>query len=73
MIRLDEEEIEHEVKYVEQRLLNEVLTVVMYLNKNGVRLDVVRKMIETKIDHAFEAYDNIRDRYDDVIDKFRGV
>ena len=45
----------------------------MYLNKNGVRLDVVRKMIETKIDHAFEAYDNIRDRYDDVIDKFRGV
>ena len=70
---MNEEEVKNEVAHVEQRLLNEILTVVMYLNKNGVRLDMVRDMIETKIDHAFEAYENIRYKYDDVIDKFRGV
>ncbi len=69
---MNEEEVKNEVAHVEQRLLNEILTVVMYLNKNGVRLDMVRDMIETKIDHAFDAYEKIRDKYDDVVNGFRG-
>ena len=69
---MNKEEIQNEVACVENRLLNEILTVVMYLNKNGVPLNVVHDMIDSKVEHAFDAYEKIRDEYDDIIHGFRG-
>ena len=58
---------------VETDLFQHLVTVIMYLNKNGVPLEEVRYMIEMKLDHAFDMYDNIRDAYNDTIRKFRGL
>ena len=56
-------EQEKELDKCEERLFEELLGVILYLNKNGIPLDSVREMILMKVDEAFIAYEehNLRD------------
>ena len=73
MTQLNDEEIKKEVQDVENHFFTEILSVIMYLNKNGLRVDRVRDMINFKIDCAFVEYERIRDLYNDTINRFRGL
>jgi NTP pyrophosphatase (non-canonical NTP hydrolase) len=56
-------EQEKDLDKCEERLFDELLGVILYLNKNGIPLDSVREMILMKVDTAFIAYEehNLRD------------
>ena len=56
---------EKELCEVEQVLFNELISVILYLNVNGMHIDRVKQMIGLKVEHAFEKYEseNIRERF----------
>ena len=45
-----------DVQQAEQELFEELLSVILFLNNNGMRLDIVKSLIYIKVDEAFSAY-----------------
>ena len=50
---------------VEKQLYEELMTVILFLNANGMPLDQVKEMILWKVERAFMEYkeNNIRDKF----------
>ena len=49
-------EQEKDLEEAEQELFETIFTMILYLNKNGIRLDAVRDMIQMKVEDAFAQY-----------------
>ena len=49
-------EQEKDLEESEQELFETIFTMILYLNKNGIRLDAVRDMIQMKVEDAFAQY-----------------
>ena len=49
-------EQEKDLEKAEQELFETILTMILYLKKNGIRLDAVRDMIQMKVEDAFAQY-----------------
>ena len=49
-------EQEKVLEEAEQELFETIISVILYLNKNGIRLDAVREMIQMKVEDAFAQY-----------------
>ena len=49
-------EQEKDLEKDEQELFETIFTMILYLNKNGIRLDAVRDMIQMKVEDAFAQY-----------------
>ena len=49
-------EQQKDLKKAEQELFETIISMILYLNKNGIRLDAVREMIQTKVEDAFSEY-----------------
>ena len=49
----------------EQELFETIISVILYLNKNGTRLDRVREMIQMKVEDAFSQYPKLSEKYDE--------
>ena len=58
-------EQEKDLEKCEQELFEELLSVILFLNNNGIPLDSVKEMILMKVDRAFIAYEEnkVRDRF----------
>ena len=48
-----------DVQQAEQELFEELLSVILFLNNNGMRLDIVKSLIYIKVDEAFNAYEEL--------------
>ena len=57
---------EKDLTKAEKELQDTLLTMILYLNCNGVHIDRVKEMIYTKVDTSFEIYEeeNIRDKWE---------
>ena len=60
-------EQEKNLEKAEQELFETIISMILYLNKNGVRLDVVREMIQMKVEDAFSQYTSRR--FSELFDK----
>ena len=49
-------EQQKDLKKAEQELFETIISMILYLNKNGIRLDAVRDMIQMKVEDAFAQY-----------------
>ena len=49
-------EQEEELEKAEQEFFETTISMILYLNKNGIRLDAVREMIQMKVEDAFAQY-----------------
>ena len=49
-------EQEKDLEKAEQELFETIFTMILYLNKIGIRLDAVRDMIQMKVEDAFAQY-----------------
>jgi len=49
-------EQQKDLKKAEQELFETIISMILYLNKNGIRLDAVREMIQMKVEDAFTQY-----------------
>ena len=49
-------EQEKDLEKAEQELFETIISMILYLNKNGLRLDAVREMIQMKVEDAFTQY-----------------
>ena len=49
-------EQEEELEKAEQEFFETIISMMLYLNKNGIRLDAVREMIQMKVEDAFAQY-----------------
>ena len=49
-------EQEKDLEEAEQELFETIISMILYLNKNGIRLDAVRDMIQMKVEDAFAQY-----------------
>ena len=49
-------EQEKDLEKAEQEFFETIISVILYLNKNGIRLDAVREMIHMKVEDAFAQY-----------------
>ena len=49
-------EQEKDLEKAEQEFFETIMTMILYLNKNGIRLDAVREMIQMKVEDAFAQY-----------------
>ena len=49
-------EQQKDLKKAEQELFETIISMILYLNKNGIRLDAVREMIQMKVEDAFAQY-----------------
>ena len=49
-------EQEKDLEKAEQKLFETIFTMILYLNKNGIRLAAVRDMIQMKVEDAFAQY-----------------
>ena len=47
---------EKDLEKAEQELFETIFTMILYLNKNGIRLDAIREMIQIKVEDAFAQY-----------------
>ena len=65
-------EQEKDLEKCEQELFEELLSVILFLNNNGIPLDSVKEMILMKVDRAFIAYEEnkIRDRFREDFEKW---
>ena len=54
-----------DVQQAEEELFEELLTVILFLNNNGMRLDIIKHLIYIKVDEAFSAYEehDLRKRF----------
>ena len=64
-------EQEKDLEKCEQELFEELLSVILFLNNNGIPLDSVKEMILMKVDIAFITYEEnkIRDRFREDFEK----
>ena len=53
-----------DLEKAEQSLFEEIMAVILYLNKNGIELSAVREMIDMKVADAFNQYPKLSDAYD---------
>jgi len=53
-------EQEKDLEEAEQKLFEIIITMILYLNKNGIHLDAVREMIQMKVDDAFDQYPEVQ-------------
>ena len=58
-------EQQKDLKKAEQELFETIISVILYLNKNGTRLDRVREMIQMKVEDAFSQYPKLSEKYDE--------
>tara|TARA_R100000963_G_C4532140_1_gene33011 strand:- start:266 stop:484 length:219 start_codon:yes stop_codon:yes gene_type:complete len=60
-----------DVQQAEQELFEELLSVILFLNNNGMRLDIVKSLIYIKVDEAFSAYEelDLRKRFKEDFEK----
>ena len=60
-----------DVQQAEQELFKELLSVILFLNNNGMRLDIVKSLIYIKVDEAFSAYEelDLRKRFKEDFEK----
>ena len=58
-------EQEEDLATAEQELFETIISVILYLNKNGTRLDRVREMIQMKVEDAFSQYPKLAEKYDE--------
>ena len=58
-------EQEKDLEKAEQEFFGTIISMILYLNKNGIRLDAVREMIEMKFEYAFTQYPKFRKRFDE--------
>ena len=49
-------EQEKDLEKAEQEFFETIISMILYLNKNGIRLDAVREMIQMKVEDAFTQY-----------------
>ena len=49
-------EQEKDLEKAEQEFFETIISMILYLNKNGIRLDRVREMIQMKVEDAFAQY-----------------
>ena len=49
-------EQEKDLEKAEQKFFETIISMILYLNKNGIRLDAVRDMIQMKVEDAFAQY-----------------
>ena len=49
-------EQEKDLEKAEQEFFETTISMILYLNKNGIRLDAVREMIQMKVEDAFTQY-----------------
>ena len=49
----------------ERGLFNELISVILYLNVNGMHIDRIKEMIDLKVNNAFEMYESesIREKF----------
>jgi len=52
-------EQEKDLEKAEQELFEIIISMILYLNKNGIRLDAVREMIQMKVEDAFAQYQKL--------------
>ena len=52
----DDDEVDEELDKAEQEFFETIISMILYLNKNGIRLDAVREMIQLKVEDAFSQY-----------------
>ena len=52
----DDDEVDEELDKAEQEFFETIISMILYLNKNGIRLDAVREMIQMKVEDAFDQY-----------------
>ena len=52
-------EQEKDLEKAEQEFFETIMTMILYLNKNGIRLDAVREMIQMKVEDAFAQYSKL--------------
>ena len=52
----EDDEVDEEVDKAAQELFETIISMILYLNKNGIRLDAVREMIQMKVEDAFAQY-----------------
>tara|TARA_B100002049_G_scaffold87731_1_gene64576 strand:+ start:276 stop:512 length:237 start_codon:yes stop_codon:yes gene_type:complete len=60
-------EQEKDLEKAEQEFFATIISMILYLNKNGIRLDVVREMIQMKVEDAFSQYTSRR--FSELFDK----
>jgi hypothetical protein len=53
-----------DLEKAEQSFFGEVMSLILYLNKNGLELSAVREMIDMKIERAFSEYPKLSKAYD---------
>ena len=60
-----------DVQQAEQELFEELLSVILFLNNHGMRLDIVKSLIYIKVDEAFSAYEelDLRKRFKEDFEK----
>jgi hypothetical protein len=60
-----------DVQQAEQELFEELLSVILFLNNNGMRLDIIKSLIYIKVDEAFSAYEelDLRKRFKEDFEK----
>ena len=49
-------EQEKHLEKAEREFFETIISMILYLNKNGIRLDAVREMIQVKVEDAFAQY-----------------
>jgi len=61
-----------DVQQAEQELFEELLSVILFLNNNGMRLDIIKSLIYIKVDEAFSAYEelDLRKRFKEDFEKW---
>ena len=52
----NDDEVDDELDKAEQEFFETIISMILYLNKNGIRLDAVREMIQMKVEDAFAQY-----------------
>ena len=55
-ILYENDEVDDELDKAEQEFFETIISMILYLNKNGIRLDAVREMIQMKVEDAFAQY-----------------
>ena len=56
-------EQQKDLKKAEQELFETIISMILYLNKNGIRLDAVREMIQMKVEDAFAQYPKLAEDF----------
>ena len=54
---------EEELEKCEKHLFEELLAVILFLNKNGIAIERVKEMINIKVDRAFIEYEELKERF----------